>query len=83
VETARRSQLADAAAHYRRSHSRWFWGMRLYLLAAPDLGLGRHCAKTLHGLRNRIATKLLALAAGVWLNHYLGRPTRAFASLAT
>jgi hypothetical protein len=25
---------------------------------------------------------LLALAAGVWLNHYLDRPTRAFAALA-
>lgn len=172
VETARRSQLADACAHHiSRSHSRWFWGMRLHLLAAPDgtpraailasadqkerdvalrlferglhggelvvcdkgyagrdfeqaamercgatilrparrnepprgpalswirqriesifwtlkdrLGLERHRARTLHGLRARIATKLLALAAGVWLNHYLGRPTRAFAALAT
>jgi hypothetical protein len=26
--------------------------------------------------------KLLALAAGVWLNHYLGEPPRAFAGLA-
>jgi len=172
VETARRSQLAPACAyHYSRSHSRWFWGMRLHLLAAPDgtpravilasadqkerevalrlfaiglhggelivcdkgyagtdfanqvaerygatvlrparktepdnglhlssirqciesiywtlkdrLGLERHQARTLHGLRARIAAKLLALAAGVWLNHYLGRPTRAFADLAT
>ena len=37
VETARRSELADAAGYgYCRSHSRWFWGMRLHLLAAPD-----------------------------------------------
>ena len=37
VKTARRSALADACAHhYSRSHSRWFWGMRLHLLAAPD-----------------------------------------------
>src|SRR5205085_7722315 len=37
VETARRSELAPACAHhYSRSHSRWFWGMRLHLLAAPD-----------------------------------------------
>src|SRR5690349_15230907 len=37
VETARRSQLADACGYgYSRSHSRWFWGMRLHLLAAPD-----------------------------------------------
>ena len=171
VDTARRSQLQPACAHhYSRSHSRWFWGMRLHLLAAPDgtpraailasadekerdvalrlferglhggelviadkgyagkdfehtalqrfgatvlrprrkdeqgqgphlapirqciesifwtlkdrLGLERHQARTLHGLRARIAAKLLALAAGVWLNHYLGRPTRAFADLA-
>ncbi|MBV9472508.1 MAG: IS982 family transposase [Solirubrobacterales bacterium] len=170
VETARRSQLADACGYgYSRSHSRWFWGMRLHLLAAPDgtpraailapadqkerevalrllpiglhggetivadkgyagrelaatvaerhdalilrpnrknepghdphlapirqyiesifwtlkdrLGLERHNTRTLHGLRARIATKLLALAAGVWLNHYLHRPTRAFADL--
>jgi hypothetical protein len=171
VETSRRSALAPACAHhYSRSHSRWFWGMRLHLLAAPDgtpraailasadqterdvamrlfaiglhggelvvcdkgyagrdfeaqalerfgatilrparknepgrgpvlswirqriesifftlkdrLGLERHRARSLHGLRARIATKLLALAAGVWLNHYLDRPTRAFAALA-
>lgn len=172
VETARRSELAPACAHhYSRSHSRWFWGMRLHLLAALDgtpraailapadqkerdvalrlfpiglhggetivcdkgyagaefartvaerhgavilrpkrktepgrgphlapirqciesifwtlkdrLGLERHNARTLHGLRTRITTKLLALAASVWLNHYLGRPTRALAGLAT
>src|SRR5512142_1690906 len=170
VETARRSQLADACGYgYSRSHSRWFWGMRLHLLAAPDgtpraailapadqkerevalrlfpiglhggevivadkgyvgrelastvaehynavilrparkdepergphlapirqyiesifwtlkdrLGLERHNTRTLHGLRARITTKLLTLAAGVWLNHYLHRQTRAFADL--
>lgn len=170
VDTARRSDLAPACAHhYSRSHSRWFWGMRLHLLAAPDgtpravilasadekerdvalrlfarglhggelviadkgyagrdfeqtareqfgatvvrprrknepghgphiapirqciesifwtlkdrLGLERHNARSLHGLRARIAAKLLALAATVWLNHYLGRPTRAIADL--
>jgi Transposase DDE domain len=171
VDTSRRSDLAPACAHhYSRSHSRWFWGMRLHLLAAPDgtpraailasadekerdvalrlmarglhggelviadkgyagtdfehtvterfgarilrprradepgrgphlapirqciesifwtlkdrLGLEHHRARSLHGLRARIAAKLLALAAGVWLNHYLGRPTRTFADLA-
>lgn len=46
------------------------------------LGLERHNARSLHGLRARIAAKLLALAASVWLNHYLGdRPTRAIADL--
>jgi len=171
VETARRSALGPACAHhYSRSHSRWFWGMRLHLACSLDgtpravmlcgadqkerevalrlfeiglhggelivcdkgyagrdfeahvaarfgarilrparrdephrgpalswirqriesifwtlkdrLFLERHRARTLHGLRARIATKLLALAAGVWLNHYLGQPTRAFAGLA-
>jgi Transposase DDE domain len=47
------------------------------------LGLERHQARTLPGLRARIATKLLALAAGVWLNWTTGQPTRAFAALAT
>jgi hypothetical protein len=171
VETSRRSELAPAcASHYSQSHSRWFWGMRLHLLAAPDgtpraailasadqkerdvalrlfpiglhggetivcdkgyagvdfaqtvaerhgavvlrpkrktepghgphlapirqciesifwtqkdrLGLERHQARTLHGLRARIASKLLALAASVWLNHSLSRPSRALAALA-
>jgi hypothetical protein len=171
VDTAWRSALQPACAHhYSRSHSRWFWGMRLHLLAAPDgtpraailasadqnerdvalrlfeiglhggelivcdkgyagrdfeahvaerfgatilrparrdehargpalswirqriesifwtlkdrLGLERHRARSLHGLRARIAAKLLALAAGVWLNHYIDQPTRAFAALA-
>jgi hypothetical protein len=36
-ETARRSELAGYAAYgYCRSHSRFFWGFRLYLLCAPD-----------------------------------------------
>jgi hypothetical protein len=36
-ETARRSELAGAAAYgWCRSHSRYFWGFRLYLLCAPD-----------------------------------------------
>ena len=171
VETARRSELSDACGYgYCRSHSRWFWGMRLHLACAPDgtpraailaaadqkerdvalrllplalrggealvcdkgyagrefeqavrerfgarvlrpsradepdnglhlssirqlvesvfwtlkdrLGLERHRARTLAGIRARVASKLLALAAGVWLNHLLQRPTRAFADLA-
>jgi hypothetical protein len=170
VETARRSQLAPACAHhYSGSHSRWFWGMRLHLLGAPDgtiravilacaddkerdvarrlfalslrggeliicdkgyagqefaahaaeryhasvlrparkdepdndlhlsgirqriesifwtlkdqLGLEAHRARTLHGLRARIAAKLLAYSAGIWLNWLQGRPSRTFADL--
>jgi hypothetical protein len=37
VETTRRSQLADACGYgYCKSHSRWFWGMRLHFVCAPD-----------------------------------------------
>jgi hypothetical protein len=36
-ETARRSDLAGSAAYgWCQSHSRYFWGFRLYLLCAPD-----------------------------------------------
>ena len=36
-ETVRRSALAGIGGYgYCRSHSRWFWGFRLYLLASPD-----------------------------------------------
>jgi Transposase DDE domain len=53
-----------------------FWTLK------DRLGLERHRARTLAGLRARIASKLLALAAGVWLNRSLGLPSRAFAQLA-
>jgi hypothetical protein len=167
VDTARRSQLADCCGYgYSRSHSRWFWGMRLHLLCAPDgtpraatlvaadrperevalpllarslrggetiicdngyagrefaaavndlgatvvrparrdentpaphlapirqriesvfqtckdlLSLERHGARTPRNLAARIATRLLALAACISLNHQLGRPSRALA----
>jgi hypothetical protein len=64
-------------APIRQSIESIFWTLK------DRLGLERHNARTLHGLRARITTKLLALAAGGWLNHQLGRPTRAFANLAT
>jgi DDE family transposase len=36
-ETVRRSELAGWAGYgYDRSHSRWYWGLKLYLLACPD-----------------------------------------------
>jgi Transposase DDE domain len=36
-ETVRRSALAGLGGYgYCQSHSRWFWGFRLYLLCAPD-----------------------------------------------
>ncbi|HEX2288070.1 MAG TPA: IS982 family transposase [Gaiellaceae bacterium] len=164
LETARRSELADACGYgYCRSHSRFFWGMRLHAVFAPDgtpraltlqpadrperevalellprtlrgheavvcdkgytgrdfeanvadigalvlrparkdepdnglhlssirqriesvfqtckdiLTLERHGARTLPNLRARIAQRILALAACVYLNHWLGRPSR-------
>lgn len=167
VETARRSRLAEVAGYgYSRSHSRWFWGMRLHLACAADgtpraaalvaadrperevaltllpralaggetivcdkgyagrefaegvaelgatilrpprrnepqagphlapirqriesvfwtckdiLSLERHGARTPRNLLARIATRLLALAACISLNHQLGRPSRAIA----
>ena len=168
LETTRRSELADVCGYgYCASHSRWFWGLRLHLLCAPDgtpraaslvaadrperevalallartlnggetiicdkgyaghefeqavnalgglivrparknepdrgvhfapirqriesvfvsfkdlLTLERHGARTTHNLRARIATRLLALAACIRLNHQLGRPSRAIAN---
>lgn len=41
------------------------------------LTLERHGARTLHGLRTRISSRFLALAAAISLNHRLGRPPRA------
>ena len=36
-ETVKRSELAGWAKYgYCAAHSRWFWGLRLYLLTAPD-----------------------------------------------
>jgi Transposase DDE domain len=36
-ETVKRSALAELAGYgYCAAHSRWFWGFRLHLLAAPD-----------------------------------------------
>jgi hypothetical protein len=167
LETVRRSQLAEVAGYgYCKSHSRWFWGMRLHLACSPDgtpraaalvgadrperevalrllpralrggetivcdkgysgrefaeavaklgatilrparqneppngphlapirqriesvfytckdlLTLERHGARTPRNLMARIATRLLALAACINLNHQLRRPSRAIA----
>lgn len=40
------------------------------------LSLERHGARSLAGLRERLAQRFLCLAACVWLNHQLGRPSR-------
>ena len=42
LETARRSRLAEVCGYgYSRSHSRWFWGMRLHLACARTALQGR------------------------------------------
>jgi Transposase DDE domain len=48
-----------------------------------QLGLERHGARTLRNLRARVAQRLLALTACVYLNHWLGRPSRSIADLTT
>ncbi len=47
------------------------------------LGLERHGARTLHGLRVRVCQRFLALAAAIALNHRLGRPSRSLAPYTT
>jgi hypothetical protein len=49
----------------------------IYWTAKDILALERHGARTLRGLRARIAGRFLALAAAVSLNHQLGRNSRA------
>jgi hypothetical protein len=47
------------------------------------LGLERHGARTLHGLRVRLCQRFLALAAAIALNHRLGRPSRSLVPYTT
>lgn len=49
----------------------------IYWTAKDILALERHGARTLRGLRVRIASRFLALAAAISLNHELGRSSRA------
>ena len=49
----------------------------IFWTAKDLLTLERHGARTLHNLRGRILQRLLALTACVYLNHWLGRPSRA------
>lgn len=48
----------------------------IYWTAKDILTLERHGARTLRGLRARIASRFLALAAAIALNYRLGRPSR-------
>lgn len=54
-----------------------FWSLK------GTLTLERHGARTLAGLRERVLQRLLTLAAAVWLNHQLGRPSRALVNYCT
>jgi len=49
----------------------------IFRTCKDPLTLEPHGARTLHGLRTRISTRFLALAAAISLNHRLGRPPRA------
>jgi Transposase DDE domain len=49
----------------------------IYWTCKDILALERHGARTLRGLRARIASRFLALAAAISLNHELGRNSRA------
>jgi len=51
----------------------------IYWTAKDILTLERHGARTLHGLRTRLACRFLALTAAIALNHQLGLPSRALA----
>ena len=55
----------------------------IFWTAKDILALERHGARTLRGLRVRIAARFLALAAAVSLNHELGRPSRALVDYVT
>jgi hypothetical protein len=82
LETARRSQLAEIAGYgYSRSHSRWFWGMRLHLACAAD-GTPRAAALAAADRPEReVALSLLprALAGGETIVCDKGYAGRAFA----
>ncbi len=63
-ETVRRSDLAGVASYgYCRSHHRYFWGLRLYLLCAPDGMPVEWCLATPALGEREVAAELLGLAA--------------------
>jgi hypothetical protein len=67
-ETARRSELAGWAAYgYCKSHSRFFWGLRLYLLCAPDGMPISFCLAPANEPEREVAAALLERARGARL----------------
>jgi hypothetical protein len=83
LETTRRSQLADVCGYgYCKSHSRWFWGMRLHLVCAAD-GTPRAAALVSADRPEReVALRLLprALAGGETIVCDKGYAGREFAA---
>lgn len=71
--------VVDGGVEHFFSHGSITW-FRVRSGKAPLGQSVRPRARTLHGRRALIATKLLALAAGVWLNHDIDQPTRSFAA---
>jgi hypothetical protein len=63
-ETVRRSELAGRAGYgYCRSHSRWYWGLKLYLVTTPDGMPVAWCLATPKIGEREVAAALLAHAA--------------------
>jgi hypothetical protein len=63
-ETVRRSELAGWAAYgYCAAHSRWYWGLKLYLLTAPDGMPVAWCLASPKIGEREVAAGLLAHAA--------------------
>jgi Transposase DDE domain len=69
-ETVKRSELAGVAAYgYCASHSRYFWGLRLYLLCAPDGMPIAFCLAPANEPEREVAAALLERAARGELLH--------------
>jgi Transposase DDE domain len=64
-ETVKRSELAGWAAYgYCKSHSRFFWGLRLYLLCAPDGMPVSFCLAPANEPEREVAAAMLERARG-------------------
>ena len=75
-----RPDRKDEPARYGRLGSVRQWIESVFWSCKGQLGLERHGARTIPGLATRIATRLLALAAGLWHNQLIGQPGRHLAA---
>src|SRR5690348_16044040 len=91
-QTVQRSELAGWANYgYCAAHSRWYWGLKLYLITTPDgipvtwcpaspkIGEREVAAELLAhaaGVYARITHRLLALAAAIWHNWATSQPIK-------